>query len=278
MAAARVSVSVKLATIWPSLAIVGVLIAPASPPMPRLSVLLAAMLVEPGELTTPPLATVSVPTSGPQPQPGPPIARELNAFKTEPAPVTSTFELPSAASPMVVDVVELTTPPLEMVSRPGVPKVPPPTLKPAPPMFQVEPGPVTVAVGVPKEESISAPPWLLSTPPLLMETVPGPKMPMPVKPFTVTLEPAPLMIMLLATRRSLAAGVSPTCSVAPLMTERVPPSTVTPWASPLTVREPPSMVSDPVEQGRGRDRPRSRCLSRSIATRRRRRARWSRDH
>ena len=111
---------------------------------------------------------------------------------------------------------------MEMVSRPGVPKVPPPTLKPAPPMFQVEPGPVTVAVGVPKEESISAPPWLLSTPPLLMETVPGPKMPMPVKPFTVTLEPAPLMIMLLATRRSLAAGVSPTCSVAPLMTERVP--------------------------------------------------------
>ena len=32
------------------------------------------------------------------------------------------------------------------------------------------------------------------------------------------------------------------------MTERVPPSTVTPWANPLTVREPPSMVRDPVEQ------------------------------
>ena len=95
-----------------------------------------------------------------------------------------------------------------------------------PPTFQVEPGPVTVAVGVPRMESISAPPWLLSTPPLLMESVAGPKMPMPVKPFTVTLEPVPLMIMLLATRRSLATGVSPTCSVAPLMTRefRLPPS------------------------------------------------------
>src|SRR3954451_12079309 len=117
--------------------------------MPRLSVLPATMLVEPGELTMPPLATVSVPTSGPQPQPGPPIARELNAFKTEPAPVTSMFELPSVASPMVVDVVELTTAPLETVSTPGPPVLPPPTLRPKPPMFQVEPGPVTVAVGVP---------------------------------------------------------------------------------------------------------------------------------
>ena len=84
MAAARVSVSVKFATIWPSLAIAGVLIAPASPPRPRLSVLLAAMLVEPGELTTPPSATVSVPTSGPQPQPsGTPIASGPSAFKIE---------------------------------------------------------------------------------------------------------------------------------------------------------------------------------------------------
>src|SRR6185312_14587630 len=108
--------------------------------MPRLSVLPRAMPVKPGELTTPPSATVSVPTSGPQPQPGPPIARELNALKTEPATVTSTFELPSAASPMVVDVVELTTAPLETVSAPGPPVLPPPTLKPEPPMFQVEPG------------------------------------------------------------------------------------------------------------------------------------------
>ena len=83
---------------------------------------------------------------------------------------------------------------------------------------------------------------------MLMESVAGPKMPMPVKPFTVTLEPAPLMIMLLATRRSLAAGVLPTCSLPPLMTERVPPSTVTPWVNPLTIREPPLIVSPPPSQ------------------------------
>jgi hypothetical protein len=46
-------------------------------------------------------------------------------------------------------------------------------------MFQVEPGPVTVAVGAPRKESISAPPWLLSTPPLLMESVPSGLHPVP---------------------------------------------------------------------------------------------------
>src|SRR5262245_33654120 len=107
MAAASVSVSVKLATIWPSLAIAGVTIAPARPPTPRLSVLPAPIDVAPGELTTPPSATVSVP-SRLQPQLVAPIASELNAFKTEPAPVTITLELP-LTSPMIVDVVELTT-------------------------------------------------------------------------------------------------------------------------------------------------------------------------
>src|SRR5262249_11505285 len=106
MAAASVSVSVKLATIWPSLAIAGVTIAPARPPTPRLSVLPAPIDVAPGELTTPPSATVSVPSSL-QPQLVAPIASELNAFKTEPAPVTITLELP-LTSPMIVDVVELT--------------------------------------------------------------------------------------------------------------------------------------------------------------------------
>ena len=41
--------------------------------------------------------------------------------------------------------------------------------------------------------------------------------------------------------------VGPTCSVPPLMTLSVPPSTVTPWAKPLTVSVPPSMVSAPVD-------------------------------
>src|SRR6516225_5726860 len=111
MAAVSVSASVKLTMIWPSLAMAGVLIAPASPPMPRLSVLPAAIDVGPGELTTPPSATVSVPTRL-QPQPlSPPIVSELSAFRTEPAPVTVTVEAP-VTSPMIVDVVELTTPPL----------------------------------------------------------------------------------------------------------------------------------------------------------------------
>jgi len=150
-----------------------------------------------------------------------------------------------------VSELVLTTPPLETVSLPGPEVVPPPTVRPRPPRFQVEPGPVTVAVGMPrpgKKPSISAPPWLLSTPPLLIVSDPGPKMPTPVKPPTVTVEPAPLTIMLLATRRSLAAGVLPTCSVAPLMTASVPPVTVTPWEKPLTVSEPPLIVSPPLSQ------------------------------
>src|SRR6516162_6768363 len=139
----------------------GVTIAPASPPTPRLSVLPAPIDVAPGELTTPPSATVSVPT-GLQPQLLAPIASELNAFKTEPAPVTITFELPSYASPMIVDVLELTTPPLAIVSAPG-PTVTSPTKRPkGPPTFQVEPDPVTV--GMPRKGrkvAMSALPWLL---------------------------------------------------------------------------------------------------------------------
>ena len=246
MRAARVIVSVKFATIVPSLRIVGVISVPPSPPMPSLSVLPARILVSAAS-TTPPSAMASVPTRGPQPQSSPPMESPVVAVRREPVPVTSTVDEPSALSPMKVTLV-LTAPPLDIVNIPGVPMLPPPTLRPSPPTFQVEPGPVTVAVGVPRMESISAPPWLLSTPPLLMESVAGPKMPMPVTPFTVTLEPAPLMIMLLATRRSLAAGVSPTCSLPPLMTARVPLSTVTPWANPLTISEPPLIVSPPLSQ------------------------------
>src|SRR5262249_42595092 len=92
MAAVSVSASVKLATIWPSLAMAGVLIAPARPPMPRLSVLPAAIDVGVRELTTPPSAMVSGATRL-QPQPlSPPIVSELSAFRTEPAPVTVTVE------------------------------------------------------------------------------------------------------------------------------------------------------------------------------------------
>src|SRR6516164_6584269 len=214
----------------------GVTIAPASPPTPRLSVLPAPIDVAPGELTTPPSATVSVPT-GLQPQLLAPIASELNAFKTEPAPVTITFELPSYASPMIVDVVELTTPPLAMVSAPG-PTEPSPTKRPkGPPTFQVEPGPVTVTVGVPRKGrkvAMSALPWLLSTPPLLMMTDAGAKLPMIVSPVTVTLEPAPVITALPATPKLVVV------SVPPLVTVRVPASTM---VEPPTVNEPPLIVS-----------------------------------
>src|SRR5262249_59278773 len=87
---ARVRVWVKFGAIGPSLAIAGVTIAPASPPVPRLSVLPAPIDVAPGELTTPPSATVSVPIAL-QSQLVAPIASELNAFKTEPVPVTITL-------------------------------------------------------------------------------------------------------------------------------------------------------------------------------------------
>src|SRR5215510_7067667 len=234
MLAPRVSVSMKFAAIWPSLTIAGVTIAPANPPAPRLSVLPAPIDVAPGELTTPPSAMVSVPT-GLQPQ-LPPIASELNAFKTEPAPVTITLELP-LTSPMIVDVVELTTPPLAMVSAPG-PTEPSPTKRPkGPPTFQVEPGPVTVTVGVPRKGrkvAMSALPWLLSTPPLLMVTDAGAKLPMIVSPVTVTLEPAPVITALPATPKLVVV------SVPPLVTVSVPPSTM---VEPPTVSEPPLIVS-----------------------------------
>ncbi len=159
MAAVSVSASVKLAMIWPSLAMAGVLIAPARPPMPRLSVLPAAIDVEPGELTTPPSATVSVPTRL-QPQLLSPMVSELSAFKTEPAPVTVKVEAP-VTSPMDTGAVEVTVPPLATVSMPGPVLVPPPTKRAGPPTFQVEPGPVTSTEGVPSSTnnvSISAPP------------------------------------------------------------------------------------------------------------------------
>ena len=173
------------------------------------------------------------------------------AFRREPGPVTSTNDEPSSLSPMKATLV-LTTPPSDIVSVPGPPVLPPPTERPKPPTFHCDPAPVTTTVaGPPKKESTSAPPWLLSTPPLLMVSAPGPKTPTPVKPpATVTVEPGPEITMFDAISRSalvLLVG-GPTCSVPPLMTLSVPPSTVTPWAKPLTVSEPPSMVSDPVEQ------------------------------
>jgi hypothetical protein len=147
MLAARLSVSVKFATILPRLSIAGVTIAPARPPLPRLSVLPAPILVKPGELTTPPLATVSVPTRQSQVSP---ILSEVCAVRTEPGPVTVTAEVPSEGSPTNTPPLTLTTPPLAIVRLPGPPVVPAPTNRPRPPMVQVDPGPLTVTFGMPR--------------------------------------------------------------------------------------------------------------------------------
>src|SRR5215831_1423641 len=238
--AASVSVSMKFAAIWPSLTIAGVTIAPASPPTPRLSVLPAPIDVGPGELTTPPSATVSVPTRL-QPQLLAPIVSESSAFKTEPAPVTVTVEAP-VTSPTAMNPVTLTTPLLAIVSMPGPSVLPVPTSKAGPPTFQVEPGPVTSTDGMPSsgtEVSISEPPWLLNTAPLAIVSEPGPKKPTTVTPLAVTVEPAPVTIMLPATRMSVV------CSVPPLVTASVPPSISTKLP---TVNDPPLMVSPPDPQ------------------------------
>ena len=88
----------------------------------------------------------------------------------------------------------LTTPPLEIVSVPGPSDVPPPPAAKQP-TFQVEPVPVTVTVGAKtgSQASIPTPPWLLSTPPLLIVTEPSADRRKSVNPLglTVTVEPAP---------------------------------------------------------------------------------------
>jgi hypothetical protein len=68
---------------------------------------------------------------------------------------------------------------------------------------------------------------------------PGAKKPTAVTPVAVTVEPAPLTVMLPATRTSVV------CSVPPLVTASVPPSTSTKLP---TVADPPLMVSPPVWQ------------------------------
>ncbi len=94
-----------------------------------------------------------------------------------------------------------------------------------------------------KIPSSSTPPWLFSTPPLLIESIPGPNgEPTNVPPATVTVEPGPEIVMALATPRLWLV-----CREPPLMTESVPPRTVTP-KKPSTVSLPPLIVSPPPKQ------------------------------
>src|SRR5262249_18120468 len=76
--------------------------------------------------------------------------------------------------------------------------------------------------------------WLLSTPPLLMVTDAGAKLPMIVSPVTATLEPAPVITALPATPKLVVV------SEPPLVTVSVPPSTM---VEPPTGRGPPLLVS-----------------------------------
>ncbi len=96
MSAARVRVSVKLATIVPSLSMAGVTIEPLRPPVPRLSVLPAPMLTPPGALTVPPAVAVSVPIAT---EVWPTVTRPTT-LKAEPDPLTVTDEVPGPWSPM----------------------------------------------------------------------------------------------------------------------------------------------------------------------------------
>src|SRR5262249_15981752 len=107
-----------------------------------------------------------------------------------------------------------------------------------------ERGRVTSTEGVPgstSNVSISAPPWLLSTAPLLMVREPGAKLPMNVCSVTVTLEPAPVITALPATPKLVVV------SVPPLVTVSVPPSTI---VEPPTVSQPPLIVSAGAEHRR----------------------------
>ena len=84
MSAASVSVSVKLAAIAPSLSMSGVTIEPLRPPVPRLSMLPAPILVPRAALTAPPSEMVTAPIATAVW----PISRSSVLARAEPAPET----------------------------------------------------------------------------------------------------------------------------------------------------------------------------------------------
>ena len=244
MAADTVSESVKLATIAPSLTMVGVTIEPASPPVPRLSVLPVPIRRSTAD-TDPPSAMVRVPTRIPLVLP---IRSDPATASDDLVPVTVASELKSISSPIRAVPLTVTVPPPATKRMPGPPgSVPLPTSR-SPVMAQVESVPVTVACGAPgKIEVISAPNRLFNRPPPLISSVPAAKMPMPVRPLTVTVEPAPVMTAAPETVRSeLMSAVGPMVSTPPLVTVNVPDSTLTPMKRPTTVSAVPSIVRPPV--------------------------------
>ena len=122
----------------------------------------------------------------------------------------------------------LTTPPLEIVSIPGPPVLPPPTARPSRHSSR-DPGPVTVAVKDWITESIAAKPWVLSTPPLqIVSDTAGVDENADTARWHVTVTSAGAVIDHRGCDETGRKGLVGDCSVPPLMTESVPPSTTMP--------------------------------------------------
>ena len=126
-------------------------------------------------------------------------------LQVEPAPATLTVPCEPAPLPMlaVKAVILMTIPPFVIVSVP-VPKLP--ILSPPPgPLFQMEPGPVTVTVPVePADNPTEPPPPLFTVPPFWMVSVPVPRPPTTTPPIFVHVEPAPDTITVPRRARQIA--------------------------------------------------------------------------
>ena len=110
-------------------------------------------------------------------------------LQMEPTPATLTVPCEPAPLPMLAakGVVLMTIPPFVIVSVP-VPKLPI-LSPPLGPLFQVEPGPVTVTVPVEPADNPTEPPPLFTVPPFWMVSVPVPRPPTTTLPLFVQLEP-----------------------------------------------------------------------------------------
>ena len=162
---------------------------PAPAPMLSVPIEPAFVAIVTGPATTPPSAIVSVPV------PRLPMFTPELLLQVEPAPVTVTVPCEPAPLPMlaVKAVLLMTVPPFAIVSVP-VPKLP--ILSPPPgPLFQMEPGPVTVTVPFePAANPTEPPPPLFTVPPSWMVSVPVPRPPTTTVPAFVQLEPAPVTV------------------------------------------------------------------------------------
>ena len=160
---------------------------PAPAPMLSVPVEPAFVAITTGPVTMPLFAIVSVPV------PKLPMFTPELLLQMEPAPVTVTVPCePGALPTLAVKAVLMTVPPFAIVSVP-VPKLP--ILSPPPgPLFQLEPGPVTVTVPVePEDIPTEPPPALFTVPPFWMASVPVPRPPTTTTWF-VHVEPTPVTV------------------------------------------------------------------------------------